>query len=117
MANLTKAEVADRAMQALGFLGAGQEASAEDSNRAQESVQTVYEMLRKEGVMPFSVEAVEEWAQSALIHIVAFDLAATFGVTGARLESVAMLAQKGRADLSRQMTAKIHPLATRPDYF
>lgn len=117
MATLAKSEVADRALEAIGIKAAGQSAAAEDANRAQESVDSVYQMLRKEGLAPFAVATVPEWAQPALIHLVAFDLAATFGLSGDRLQSVSSLAQKGHSDLATQVFGKRHPAPIKAEYF
>lgn len=117
MATLTKAQLADRALQVLGILPAGDSSSTEDSNRAQESVDSIYYMLRKEGLAPFQVSAWPEWAQSAAAHLVALELAPTFGVTGQRLDAIATLASKGRQDLATQLFGKRNPAPIRTEYF
>lgn len=117
MANLTRDEVANRALEALGVKAAGQDSSAEDLNRAGESVDGIYNMLRKEQLAPFAVSAVPEWAQSALIHLSALDLVATFGTTASRLETIRTLASKGRSDLATQVASTRAPIPIRAEYF
>jgi hypothetical protein len=117
MAALTKTELADRALEALGILGAGQSSSGEDNGLAQSAVDTVHGMLRKELGLPFATSAIPEWAQSALTHLTALELCAIFGITGARMQAVTMLADKGRSDLATQMAAMRQPVPTRVDYF
>lgn len=117
MATLTRAEVAERALQALGVLAAGQDAVAEDTNRAGEAVDYVHALLRKEGLAPWATSAVPEWAQSAFIHLVAVELVPTFGVSGERLQSLMALADKGRKDLCIQMFGERHQLPVKAYYF
>jgi hypothetical protein len=117
LATLARSEMADRALRALGILAAGQNASSEDANRAMEAVDTVYYSMRKEGLAPFAVSAWPEWAQSAAAHLVALELAPTFGISGARLGALTTLAAKGRSDLATQMFGKRHPVAIKADYF
>jgi hypothetical protein len=117
MANLTRAEIADRALEALGAKAAGQDSSAEDANRAGEAFDTVYEMLRKEGLAPFASTATPSWAQSAVIHLVAQELIPTFGTSGERKADIAGLAQKGKVDLHTQVAASKPPLRITAEYF
>jgi hypothetical protein len=114
---MTQAEVAQRALQAIGIAPAGDSPSAEDSNRASEVVAAVYAMLRKERLINFAISAVPEWAQQALIHLTGLELCAEFGIGGERLQNVSLLAQKGRSDLSIQMMAMRQPAPTKVDYF
>ena len=114
---MTKAQVATRALQALGVLYAGQSASAEDQDIAEATVQTVYDLLRAKPGLPFAITAVQEWAQLALAHIAAQEMAPAFGVTGERFAAVAALAGIGRQTINEQMQAKHHVLAPGPDYY
>jgi hypothetical protein len=102
MATYEKAEIADKALEILGVKAAGQDSIAEDANRAQESVDSVYQLLRREDLAPFPVSSVPDWAYSAMAHLVALDLAPMFGVGGERLQATALVAATGRAELIKQ---------------
>lgn len=117
MATLTQSEMANRALEVLGVKHAGQDPSNEDSNRAQEAVLSAWYRLRKEGVAPFAVSAVPEWAQTALAHIVALDLAAVFGVSGERYQLLAAGALQGRRDMATQAAGKRHYVPVEFDEF
>jgi hypothetical protein len=117
MATLTRAQVVDRALEAIGVKAAGQSSLTVDSDRAGESFDTVYYMLRKEGLAPFAISAVPEWAQSALIHMTAADIAPSYGIGGERLALVANMASKGRTDLATQVAATIAPIRTTTEFF
>lgn len=117
MADLTRAEVADRALEAIGVKAAGQDSSAEDANRAMESFDTVHARLRKEGLAPFATSAVPDWAQSSLIHLTALDLSAAFGITGARMQTVQALASTGYRELAKQVAGFRQPIPITAEYF
>lgn len=117
MATMTKAEIAARALEALGVKAASQSTNALDGARAEEAVDAVHARLRKEGLAPFATSAVPEWAQSQLINIVAMDLVPAFGVGGLRLQLVASAAQQGRADLVSQCAAMVPNIAAKSEFF
>ena len=117
MANLSSTEIADRALEALGVKAATQDATAEDAARALESVTTVYSQLHKEGVAPFAISAVPDWAQSALIHLAALDLVPTFNSPDSRVTKIQAMAMKGRIDLATQTASVRAPLPITSDYF
>lgn len=116
MADLTRAEMADRALEAIGAKAAGQSASAEDANRAMEAYDVVYYSLRKDQMAPFSLSAVPEWAQGPIINLVGRELAATFGIAGTRLALILELADQGYLSLARQMSGP-RMAVVRTDYF
>jgi hypothetical protein len=117
MATLTQSQMADRACEALGVKNPVDSLSAEDSNRAQEAVLSAWYRLRKEGLAPFAVSAVPEWAQTAMAHIVAQDLMAVFGVSGERAQLIMQLAQQGRVELARGAQGKKLPVRVEFDEF
>jgi hypothetical protein len=117
MATYSKADTAHKALEILGVKAAGQNAIAEDSNRAQESVDSVYQLLRREDLAPFPVSAVPDWSYSALAHLVALDLAPLFGVGGERVQAIAMLAQSGRQELIKQANFVRTESRVEADYF
>lgn len=117
MATYEKADIADKALEILGVKAAGQDSIAEDSNRAQESVDSVYQLLRREDLAPFSVSSVPDWAYSALAHMVAIDLAPLFGVGGERVQMVAAVASSGRQELIKQANLVREDSRVEADYF
>lgn len=117
MATLTKAQLADRVLSALGVLGAGQSASAEDSNAAQEAIDGVHDRLNKDRLVSFETSAIPEWAQDPLRDIAAATLLTTFGVGGERAQSVREGARVGRIELASQLQVKIHPVPVRAKYY
>lgn len=117
MATLTRANIIDRALEALGVKAAGETAATNDTTRVGEAFDTIYDQIHKESLAPFATSAVPEWAQSALIHMTALESAASFGVSGDLLQSILMLARKGRQDLATQVAAVKQPVPVRVDYY
>jgi hypothetical protein len=105
VASLTRAEIADRALELIGVKVAGQAASAEDFTLAGEKVDAAWAKLRKLRLAPFALSAVPEWAQSELVQLVAFECAPSFGIGGERLQAIVAQAAKARTELSRQVGA------------
>lgn len=117
MANLTRQQITDRALETLGIKAAGQSALAEDGNRGLEAFDAVYYRLRKEGLSPFATSAVPEWAQTQLINLIAWELAPGFGVSAGRSQLLAEAAQRATRDLERQVAGFRHPIPIKTDYY
>lgn len=105
MATLTRAEIADRALELIGVKVAGQAASAEDFSLAGEKADNVWAKLRKLRLAPFAISAVPEWAQTEMIALVGFECAPSFGIGGERLQMLLAQARSARTELSRQAAA------------
>lgn len=117
MATLTRIQIADRALEALGVKAAGVSAIAEDANFAREKVDAVHARLRKEGLAPYATSAIPEWAQTAFIDLVASDMAATFGVSGIRLQALGINQADARRELARQVAALKQPIPIASEAF
>lgn len=107
MANLTRAQIADRALERVGAKPSGQAGSAEDTKLAKETVDSIFEQLEAEELAPFETTAVPPWAQAPLIKLVAGELMPYFGFTE---QEANVLKSVGRQDLSRQVTSKTEHL-------
>lgn len=117
MATLTRINIADRALEVLGVKAAGVSAVAEDGNAALEKTDAVYARLRAEGLAPFALSAVPEYAQTQVIHLVASDLAPMFGVSGERLQSLGINEMKARRELATQVAVGRAPTPIKPEWF
>ena len=117
MATLTRQEISDRALEALGVKAAGVNAIAEDGNRSKEKVDAVYNRLRREGLAPFALATVPDWAQTQLINLVAVDLAPDFGVSGQRLQLLGINQEASRIELGRQVANMVPPIPVRSESF
>lgn len=117
MASLTRANIVARALEALGVKAAGQAASAEDSAKAGEAVDETHSQLIQNGLAPFAISAVPDWAQSALIHIAAEKLIPSFGVVGEARANVLLAAQRGRSELIDQLAEPHSQTPTQAEYF
>jgi len=112
VANLTKSELADRVLEYLGVKPAGQAASVQDSSRVQELVDSAHSRLRAEGLAPFAVSAIPEWAQVPLRDFVAVDAAPMFG----KLQNP-QAQMAARHELSVQLSSPAPAVPTRPYFY
>lgn len=117
MATLTRAEITDRALEAVGVKAIGQSALAEDGNRGLEAFDAVYNRLRKEGLAPFVNSAVPEWAQTQLINLIAHELIPAFGVSGGRAQILFAAKEQAYRDLEKQVAGYNHNVRTYAEYF
>jgi hypothetical protein len=117
MATLTRVAISERALEALGVLAAGQAPNAEDGNRALEATDSRYGQLKTAGLAPYLLSAVPEEFQTPLIHLIAFDLAPTFGVSAERMQLLMLAAKEAREAVVEQSSAGKPPLRIRADYF
>lgn len=79
MATMTSAALSLRALEYLGIKSPDQAASAEDTVLAQERFDAAFSEYRFRGMCPFEASAIPEWAQDALIQIVAARCSPYFG--------------------------------------
>lgn len=103
MATFTKADVAQRILEALGVLGAGQSPSAEDQNRVEERLQSEYDKLRSRGRAPWPITAVPDSALNDLVDFVAPRCASLFRVGPQQLQTLMMLAREAQHSLVRSV--------------
>ena len=116
MATLTRVQIADRALEALNVKAAGNSAVAEDGNLATEKTDAVYARLRREGLAPFSLSAVPEWAQTQLVNLVASDMAPSFGVSAETLMGLGINAMMARKELALQVSNAAAPNPVRVEF-
>lgn len=117
MANWTKADLAQDALERLGIVGAGESPAAEDTNLVESVVDSVYPQLRKDGLVPFAVSAIPDWAQRPLSKIIAGESAAYFGISGQRLQIAATEIRMGRRQLVSQMQGGRRKLPIRARFY
>lgn len=109
---MTSADLADLILEAMGIKAAGQAATAEDSARAVEAITSAHARLRSEGLAPFELDDVPDWATTQVREIVAFDLAPLF-----KTSSDAGRLQWARQELARQVTLHKSATPTKAVYF
>lgn len=103
MATWSQAEWVQASLERLGIVGAGEAPSAEDTDLVTEVSDSLYPQLRTEGLAPFAVSAISEWAQQPFAKLLAYEAKDYFGITGQRAQILAAGAVEGRRELSRQM--------------
>lgn len=117
MATLTRAEIVDLALEAVGVKPAGVDAAGEDTLIGQKAFDSVYNRLRKFGLAPFDDDAVPEWAWSPFTNAIAADMAPRFGLTGNRLNEWVGMGRAGEREMARQVAGFRHPVAIKGSYF
>jgi len=117
MATWTKAKLASRILEALGVVGESQTATAEQSARTQEVIDSVYDRLRPSGLVPFATSAVPEWAQQGFLKVIAADVAPRFGYAGARLAERVQLARVGKTELAEGVAGNAPPIPIKSDFY
>ena len=117
MATWTKATLAARVLEHLGVVGENQAATAWQSNRVQEAIDSVYKRLRPEGLCPFALSAIPEESQLPLMKIVAAEVAPRFGYTGARLAEQIQLAMFGKKELADANAGYNPPIPVKSRYY
>ena len=118
MATLTKVEIAASVLEALGVKAAGQSASSEDEEAAENAVSSAYYRLRYESKAPYDIDSVPEWAWTPLRDYVARDLINNFGISGERLQGILAAAARADRDIAVQTAGQHDPrIATAPLYY
>ena len=113
MANLTKAQLANRVLERLGVKPASQAALAVDALLVQEKVDAAHAELEKEGLAPFATSAIPEWAQEGLEEYVAASVSEYFG----RPTNKPLAQRAARSRLATQIAGFNHNVPTQPDSF
>ncbi len=117
MADWTRANLIDRALEHIGVLAAGATVASADSTRAGEAIDSAHERLRKFGLAPFATSAIPPWAQMAFRDYVAGDLAQLFGLSGQRLMEFKSAATRAEFELARQVSGYKHKKRVTPDWY
>ena len=79
MATRTLAEQATETLKRLGIVAQGQNPSAEDQNKAEESVTSAYRQLRRRNLAPFAISAIPDHMWDPFERFVAASLGQHFG--------------------------------------
>lgn len=117
MANWTRADLGNRALEALGVKSPSQSANAQETARATEAVDQVYERLRKRHHVTFATSAIPPWAQDSMRDMVAQQLLAVFGVSQQRAAVIQAMAAKAKADFAEQVASKKPPIPVEINFF
>ncbi len=117
MADLTRADLIDRVLEHLGVKGATQSASAADAKLVGEVVDSLHSRLRGEDLAPFELSAIPPWAQVAMRDLTALEVAPSFGLGGAQLQTVAMSAQSSRKALVKARSGPFGLSPVRARYY
>jgi hypothetical protein len=104
-------------LQRLAITGAGASATAEDSTLVGEVVDSLHSRLRKEGLAPFAMSDVPEWAQVPFADIAAGELLSPYRIGGEAAAIIRGDAQKGRMELARQVAGYRHNIPIRVPFF
>jgi hypothetical protein len=108
VATWTAAQLADGTLRALGIVGAGQVASAEDTALVAAAYVSAYPRLRRLGLAPWASATISEEAQQPLAKHLAGEVAVAFGFTGDRLAALKMEAASGWAQLQEVAAGDRH---------
>jgi hypothetical protein len=106
MATKSRAEMIVDILENLRVLAAGQSASAEDETITGSALDSVHDDLVREGLAPYALSAVPEWAQIPLTDVVSFKLCKKFGVVGVARQEFAQDAEAGRDEMKKNTTGK-----------
>lgn len=116
MANLTKAQLADRVLEKLRVKAAGQSARAEDKSLAEQAIDSAHAELRKRGLVPFATSAIPEWAQRPLIAWVAAEISEEFGKQMGEADKE-MRKSVAERRLEKHVSGYRHPIPIVAEYF
>ena len=118
MATKTKADLAEDILRHLGVLAVGQSASAEDGTLTEEAIDSVYKRVYRDGLAPYPLTAIPEWAQDLLRNSVAGTLCGAFGITGPQRSEYQSDGIRAEREMCRQTSAKYDPrvVTTFKDY-
>lgn len=79
MATWNKATLANKTLEYIGVKPAGQAASGEHVNLVQEFIDSAYDSFQEQGIAPYSIEAIPEWAQIPWMKYLAVEVGPRFG--------------------------------------
>lgn len=114
MADWTQSDLANRTLELLGIKAAGQSVASEDFSLANDTINGIYQELRRVDHAPFSLTAIPDWAQTPLRDMVAADLAPLYGLP---LQQYAAKAQEGERRIRRQTSGQKQNITTKANFF
>ena len=117
LATLTRVNIRDRALEALGVKAAGVDARPGDGARALEAVNARMDELSGRGLAPFDFDLIPAYAQTPIIHLCARDLAMSFGVSAERYQGLLLEEKAALTSLRTQAASDEIYLRTRAEYF
>lgn len=79
MANWTKAELANNALEYMGVKAAGQSVSGEHSNYVQKVIDSLWKQYRPTGLMQYATSAIPDWSHMPWMKLLAFEVGPRFG--------------------------------------
>lgn len=113
MANLTKAQLANRILEKLGVKAAGQATRSEYTTLVQEKIDAVHDRLRGVGLAPYATSAIPEWAQGPLQDLALAESAPFFG----KPIDVRGVQKAAEREIRRQLANQPHVVQTKADYY
>lgn len=114
---MTQAELAERILQNLGMLAAGETADTADAVLVEEAITGAHARLQTNDLAPFELTAVPEQSQMAMINYVSADLAGFFGISGERLQVILAKKSEAMRELRKQAEVKKPPIPVKATYF
>jgi hypothetical protein len=114
MATWTQTELTNRTLEVLGIKALGQAATSEDFDRTYESITALYNELRRDGLAPFDLSTIPEWAQVPFRDIAAADSASFYGMSSGEYEAKSAMA---KSRLYRQTAGDAHDIPIPARYF
>lgn len=114
MATWTKAELAQKVLEYVGVVPAGQSASSEDSTLAEGVIDSVHAQLdsHDHSKVPFATSAIPEWAQQPMVKYVAVEVGPYFGKPYPEQHKATALRELEAAGAGHD-----HPVQARARYF
>lgn len=117
MATWTRAQLIDEVLKHLGVLGAGQSASAEDSDLIGKAADSAHDKLNKSGLVPFALTAIPTYAQEELRDYIAGNTARSYGFSGQALAEFKAGQTSAERELAKQVAGYKHSVQIKTDYF
>lgn len=116
MADIAKAALGNRVLQAIGVLAAGATAASADTTLVEEKIDVAHEKLRRFYLAPFPTSAIPSWAQSSLELYTAALVRPFFGqpMTAAQQEAEFRSAER---ELQRQVAGYAHKRPVKATYY
>lgn len=113
----TKAEVRDRAATELGRLRLGQALQYQDQVRIESAYDEVYADLKSEGLTIWPSDGdVPTAVVPHVAMLMAYNCANTYGISGERLNRIALMASTAMLEIRRLVTPAYESLENPTDY-
>jgi hypothetical protein len=114
---MVRADMVSLILEMLGVKAAGQSAPSEDSSTASTGLGSIYDRLEADGLAPFELSAIPDWAITPIATMCAYELCPHFGITGERLADIASRYNGSQEELQRQVAAKQAPVQRKYRFF